>query len=154
MTGKTQGRRVLRCRLAPVDIGRLGLPAAPGDPNVAAVLARLQSSLRWLCGGAAKPILGATLQRLRSVNNPPASAPRKFDDIGVIASLGFSHPFEGEVNKVIPKSLIVGQFSQTNAFACVVGVVVGGHGEHSRWRLLVICQTTLADDTSSETEEQ
>jgi MYXO-CTERM domain-containing protein len=39
MTGKTQGRRVLRCRLAPVDIGRLGLPAAPGDPNVAAVLA-------------------------------------------------------------------------------------------------------------------
>jgi hypothetical protein len=29
----------------------------------------------------------------------------------VIASLGFSHPYEGEVNKVISKSLIVGQFS-------------------------------------------
>jgi hypothetical protein len=69
----------------------------------------------------------------RLTYRPPS--PRKSDDVGVSVSLGFNHPVEGECNKIISEGLIVSQFSQTSAFACVVGVVIGGHGERSRWRL-------------------
>jgi hypothetical protein len=77
---------------------------------------------------------GRALETLRRSGRPLPS-PRKSDDVGVSVSLGFSHPVEGECNKIISEGLIVSQFSQTSAFACVVGVVIGGHGERSRWRL-------------------
>jgi hypothetical protein len=71
-------------------------------------------------------MLRATLRRLRSVNDTSLRSQRKFDHVGVIVSLGCSHPYEGEVNKIISEGLIVSQFSQTSAFAYVGGVVVGG----------------------------
>jgi hypothetical protein len=62
----------------------------------------------------------------RLTYRPPS--PRKSDDVGVSVWLGLNHPVEGECNKIISEGLIVSQFSQTSAFACIVGVVVGGHG--------------------------
>jgi hypothetical protein len=106
-------------------------PAFPGADALPAIRA---GRLRRLLGRQGSR--GRALETLRRsgyarLTNPPLPLPRKSDDVGVSVSLGFSHPVEGECNKIISEGLIVSQFSQTSAFARVGGVVIGGHDERS-----------------------
>jgi hypothetical protein len=80
-------------------------------------IARLTQGEEPGCGGVLKSRHRAACHQ--SAITPPSarSAPRECDDVGVIVSLGLSHPYEGEVNKIISEGLIVSQFSQTSAFA-------------------------------------
>src|SRR5262245_49160186 len=96
---------------------------------------------------------GVKQNGLRSVNYPPLRSPRKFDDVELIISLGgrLGHPLEGKCLKMTSEFLIVGQFGQTYAFPCEVGVLVlGSHGERSRFGLPSgMAGQPLARNTSS-----